>query len=115
MEPITGWSQENRGYEVGLGQGQALGLDCSSSMSITTGQPIYIQYIRVASYSTGKKVCLCNRAHAEAKWQAKFPPFSPTAATCEWSIHFSNSITYTLQGDNIQFVRKREQRGKKIS
>lgn len=42
------WSQSQAGlrktdYEVGLGQGQALGLDCSSSTSTTIGQTIYIQ------------------------------------------------------------------------
>lgn len=32
LEPMTGWSQEKRGSEVGLIQGQALGLGRSSSM-----------------------------------------------------------------------------------
>lgn len=34
LEPMTGLSQEKRGSEVGLIQGQALGLGHSSSMSI---------------------------------------------------------------------------------
>lgn len=41
LEPMTGWSQEKRGSEVGLSQGQALGLERSSSMSIMIGQTTY--------------------------------------------------------------------------
>lgn len=37
LEPLTGWSQEKRGSEVGLIQGQTLGLGRSSSMCIMIG------------------------------------------------------------------------------
>lgn len=109
----------NRGYEVGLGQGQALGLDCCLSTGTMIGQTTYIQQTVLLNTPSERKLDSETEPSLRHGGRQIFKKGSPirtqtywgytilshkhitTAETSEWSIQFSNDRIITLQGNDI--------------